>query len=403
MHSEASSLKQERIEPASGRRGRFIFNCILWFVAWVATAVSVIAGWQNSFRHSQDFQWSGTRLLLHHVDPWLQSLAGNPDGSLILSQGPNYAHFLYLLMAPLGAMGFPAARVVWAGCNLIFAGLTLWLVRGIFEQTRTEWGITCIAFLCGTSFRNDLGNGQQALLVLVLVAAAYSARKIWPKWLWFGLSYCKYSFTPPYFFDLVFSRPIGFVAATLIPAVIGVLWAHWMVGGPWLQLIIEPLLVGQGIRPSNSDLMAMVDDFFIWRRGANTLYLILEYAVPVLAAAAVAWGMRFQSGLRGNALRQALTAVYGTAALLLFRHLGYDFVFLVFAFALALKYRLQLAARGALVGIGYFWFIQRAADLFHLSLDMGFPVFNFLVLGALFVLLLRIRHADAAKQDFELV
>ena len=176
-----------------------------------------------------------------------------------------------------------------------------------------------------------------------------------------------------------------------------------MVGGPWLQLIIEPLLVGQGIRPSNSDLMAMVDDFFIWRRGANTLYLILEYAVPVLAAAAVAWGMRFQSGLRGNALRQALTAVYGTAALLLFRHLGYDFVFLVFAFALALKYRLQLAARGALVGIGYFWFIQRAADLFHLSLDMGFPVFNFLVLGALFVLLLRIRHADAAKQDFELV
>jgi hypothetical protein len=367
------------------------------------TAVSVLAGLQNSFRHSQDLQWSGTRLLLHHVNPWLQSLAGNPGGSLILSQGPNYAHFLYLLMSPLGAMSFAVARVVWAVCNLIFAGLTLWMVKRIFKQAPAEWGVTCIAFLCGTSFRNDLGNGQQALLVLVLVAAAYSARKSWPKWLWFGLSYCKYSFSPPYFFDLLFSRPIGFVLATLIPAVIGVLWAHWMVGGSWLQLIVEPLLVGKGIRPSNSDLMAMVDEFFIWRHGTNALYIILEYAIPVLGAAAVAWWMRFRSGLRGDELRQALTAVYGTAALLLFRHLGYDFVFLIFAFALGLKYRQQIAARGVLVCIGYFWFIQRAADLFHLGLDTGLPVFNFLVLGSLFALLLRIRHAKAAHGDFELV
>lgn len=403
MQSEAGSLNRQEKEPASGVRSRPFGMRLLWAVGSVATTASVYAGLLNSIHHSQDLQWSGTRLLLNHVNPWLQSLAGNPDHTLILSQGPNYAHFLYLLMAPLGAMSFAAARVVWAVCNLIFAGLTLWLVKGIFEQTRTEWGITCIAFLCGTSFRNDLGNGQQALLVLVLVAAAYSARKPWPKCLWFGLSYCKYSFSPPYFFDLLLSRPIGFVAATLIPAAIGVLWAHWMVGGPWLQLIVEPLLVGKGIRPSNSDLMAMVDDFFIWRHGWNILYLILEYAVPVLAAAAVAWRMRFKSGLRGSALRQALTAVYGTSALLLFRHLGYDFVFLIFAFALALKYPRQLAARAVLIGIVYFWFLQRAGNLFHLGLDMGFPVFNFLVLGSLFVFLLRIRHAESGPQDSGLV
>ncbi|MFZ0743915.1 MAG: glycosyltransferase 87 family protein [Terracidiphilus sp.] len=399
MQSGDGSLSKKDKLPLLSRSNQVTGVHLLWFTGWVATATSVMTGLLNSVRYSQDFQWSPTRLLLHHIDPWREALAGNPSGSLILSQGPNYAHFLYLLMAPLGAMSFPVARVIWAVCNVCFACLTLWLVKQMFQQTKAEWGVTCVAFLCGTSFRNDLHNGQQALLVLVLVTLAYSARKTWPQCLWFGLSYCKYSFSPPYFFDLVFSRPVGFVIATFIPAVIGVLWAHWMVGGPWVHLAIEPLLVGKGIRPSNSDWMALVDTFFVWRHDRNILFLALEYGVPIVAAAAVAWGMRFRSGLRSSALVQAMTAVYGTAALLLFRHLGYDFVFLVFAFALALKYRRQFVARGALLCVAYFWFLQRIGNVFHLQLDTRFVVFNFLVLALTLFQLTRIRHAEPAGSD----
>ena len=403
MRSEVSGPGRVENEALQRPRNQVIGMRLLWAAGWAAAATSVLAGLANSVRRSQDFQWSPTRLLLHHIDPWREALAGNPSGGLILSQGPNYAHFLYLLLAPLGDLSFPVARVVWAICNLIFAGLTLWLMRGMFQQTKTEWGVTCIAFLCGTSFRNALGNGQQALLVLVLVALAYSARRTWPKCLWFGLSYCKYSFSPPYFFDLLFSRRIGFVLATFIPAVVGVLWAHWMLGGPWLHLIVAPLMVGTGIHPSNSDWMAVVDTYFIGRHGGNVVYLLLEYGVPVCAAAGVAGFMRFRSGLGGTALVQAITAVYGVAALALFRHLGYDFVFLVFAFALALKYRRQFAARWVLVCIAYFWFVQRAGALFHLGLDMGFLVFNFLLLCSMLLLATRIRHAEPTLPETESV
>ncbi|HVC48284.1 MAG TPA: glycosyltransferase family 87 protein [Terracidiphilus sp.] len=165
----------------------------LWSIGWAAAAVSAAAGVANAVRHSQDFQWSPTRLLLHHINPWQVELAGDPHHQLILSQGPNYAHFLYLLFAPFGAISFPVARLVWAFCNLALAGVALWYCQRIFRLSRQEWGVAAILFLLGTPFRNSVGNGQQSLLVLAFIALAYGVGPRSPRWLWFGLSYCKYS------------------------------------------------------------------------------------------------------------------------------------------------------------------------------------------------------------------
>jgi hypothetical protein len=379
---------------------------LLWAAGWGAAAISVLEGLLNALRHSQDFQWSPTALLLHHIDPWQYTLAGNSLYSSVLGPTSSYCqafylHFLYLVLAPLGVMSFPVARTIWAFCNLFFAGLSLCLVKQIFQLTHAEWGITCIAFLCGLSFRNALGNGQQTLLVLVFVALAYSAQITWRKSLWFGLSYFKDSFAPPFVFDLLFSQPIGIVLVSLSPALVGILWAHWMLGGPWQHLIIEPVLVTRAIGPGVGDLMALVDTFFPWRRDQSVLFFTLEYGVPFLAAAAAAWYMRFKSGLRGVELTQAMAAIYSTAALLLFRHLGYDYLFLVFAFALAMKYRQQQAARVILICIGYFWFVLKVEALLGLHMASALLVLNFLLLNLVVSQLLRIHYAERVQPAFE--
>lgn len=366
---------------------------VLWTAGWSAAALSAAVGVFKASHQSQDFQWSPTRLLLHHINPWQVALSGDPHHALILSQGPNYAHFLYLLFAPLGAMSFPVARLVWAFCNLALAGIALWYCQRIFGLSRQEWAAAAILFLLGTPFRNAVGNGQQSILVLAFIAMAYGAGSRSPHWLWFGLSYCKYSFSPPYFFDLLFSRRILFVLATFIPAAIGLAWAHWMVGGSWITLLFEPLRVGTGVHPSFTDWMAVVETWIAPHIANRIAIAALMYGVPVAAAGILAWFMRYRycTGLSSVAQLQTLTAVYGLAALLLFRHLEYDFVFLVFPLFLAIRHRGQFAARWVLAGTLYFWFVIKAIDLLPFPVENHLLPFQFLLLISMLVALLRIR------------
>jgi len=373
---------------------------ILGTIGCLATIFSVLTGIRNAMRYSQDLQWSPTRLLLHHIDPWQYALAGNQGHAIILSQGPNYAHFLYMLLIPLGSMSFPVARIVWAACNLIFSGITLLLVRRIFQQTLIECGITCIIFLCGTPFRNTVGNGQQSLMVISFVSLAFAANDSWSKAIWIGLSYCKYSFAPPYFFDVLISRPYGIVLVTFLPAMIGLLWAYWMLGGHWVHLAVEPLLVGVTRTSSgSSDWMAVVD--YSWGDLGNgtVLLLLVKYILPVLASAAVVWYVRHRYDVNTALSNQARTAIYGIAALVLFRHLPYDFVLLVFAFALGLKFWEQTAARWLILGIAYFWFGRKVEYIFFKHYVSELLPLNFLILSSMLIAAMRITCGSSSQSE----
>ena len=372
-----------------------IVSRIAWISAGIVSTVSIIEGFCNAALESKDFQWSGTRLILHHIDPWGVALRGNADGSILLSQYPSYVHFLYLLLAPLGAMSFPVARLAWAFLNLFLAGLTLWLVKRLFQLSRMEWGILCAAFLCGTPFRNSLGNGQTSLLVLAFVALAYGARTDWSKSIWFGLSYCKYSFAPPYFFDLMVSGSPLLLLLSLVPTAIGVVWVHWMVGGSWMHLIAEPLLIVGVSEPGDADLMSLADRLFAGRHAGGSLFFIIKCAVPLLLALALAWYIRNRLKLRGEALAQTAAAVYGVAALLLFRHIGYDQVFLVFALAFALKHHRQKLARPIVVCIAWFWFLLRFEFLMPAFASFYMVLFNAALLALICYWLLKISQHGA--------
>jgi hypothetical protein len=131
--------------------------------------------------------------------------------------------FFTCYWCPLGLMNFACARCLWAACNLLFTVIALWNIKGLFDQSLTQWGITCISFLCSTPFRNSLGNGQQTLLIVLLVALAYRATVAWQQGVWAGLSYFKYSFSLPVMVDLVFRRGLLIAALSVVPALIGFL------------------------------------------------------------------------------------------------------------------------------------------------------------------------------------
>jgi hypothetical protein len=119
----------------------------------------------------------------------------------------------------------------------------------------------------------------------------------------------------------------------------------------------------------------------------------------LLLALALAWYIRNKSKLRGEALSQTSSAVYGVAALLLFRHLGYDHVFLVFALAFALKHRRQKLARPILVCVAWFWFLLRFEFLVPAYAGSCMVFFNAALLALICYWLLSIsQHAAGLNQ-----
>src|SRR5262245_35046722 len=154
--------------------------------------VSCVRGFQNALSYSQDFAWSPGRILLEGDNPYEEYLSGDAEGRLLLSQSPNYAHGLYVLMLPLPALSFGVPKVVWALFNIAAGVLAPILLGRAFRLTAFQTAIVMAVFLMSTPFRNALGNGQQALLVLLALIAPFAldfrGRSVVQ-----GVGYLKYS------------------------------------------------------------------------------------------------------------------------------------------------------------------------------------------------------------------
>ncbi len=107
---------------------------------------------------SQDFQWSGTRMLLDRVDPWLDFLHGDPLHRILLLQIPNYLPVLYVLLVPFGLLPFTVAKAVWVVCNLCFAVASVVLAARFYGLRNRMLWVTLGLFLTATCVRNTIGN-----------------------------------------------------------------------------------------------------------------------------------------------------------------------------------------------------------------------------------------------------
>ncbi len=379
----------------------------------VAGLLSAAAGVTHAVTRSQDFQWSGVRMLLDRIDPWQDYLQHDPAHRLIATQVPNYLPVLYVLIAPVCLLPMTAANLTWGICNLAFAIVSAILTARFYGLRGMAWSVgVAAALLAATPTRTTISNGQQGLFVLFLWSLAFfgwngrhdfagdlplSPRRA----LIAGVSYLKYSFAPAVALYLLLreglSRGWRFFAWSLLPSALATvlvwLWIfHGHEPGRLVSLVLEPLAVAKsGYQPTSDPGLTMMDlgEFLLGgnlvatpRLTAIVFCVALSITITVLLLALRSLRRSGQSQSReGTGWLLALMAVMSFA---LYKHHPYDEIVLLLPACYALAYRDRTPAKVALGVIVYHWYLQKLVDG-HIPFSFlwsGIRLTSFLVLLA---------------------
>ena len=392
-------------------------DALLW-CAVLAGVVSCIAGVVHAVPRSQDFQWSGERLLLQHVDPWRDYLLGDPAHALVATQVPNYLPILYVLLVPFGWMSATAANLSWALCNALFAtGSALLAARFYgFRSSRGRLSIIA-AMLAAAPTRVSISNGQQGLLVVGLWSVALLlSRPLSPRRAALaGVSYLKYSFAPALALFLLlrdgFRRGVPALLWSLVPTAAATLlvW-FWITGGRdahhLLALVTEPLAVTRvGYQPTGDPGQTFMDLFEFLLGGGPvatprlTLFSLLVALSITLAVLLLALHKPHACDEAATADRMGwLAALTATMSFALYKHHPYDEVVFLFPLCYSLRHWRRPAAIATLFLIGYCWYVQPLVDL-HIHFSLAWCVSRMSILFALILCVYRI--AEPAGRDAE--
>lgn len=338
---------------------------------------SLLLGLHRAFTDSRDLQWGGAYLLRHGIDPWSEAIHGYPHHLPIEISPPNYLHHLYVLLLPFSLLPRPAAAVAWGCLNVVLSIATVYLLRRLYELPPLY--ATALLFLLWMSspFRVTMACGQMGLVELFCFTLAFSALSAPARGLAFGLSLAKYSFAPPTFLFFLLRRRLVLLTASLAVALAGLLAARAIVSTPILRLATEPLtLAGAKVWPGVADLMTLLEALLTPPLGLPSAQHV-AYAVALLGSLAFALLLaRFRLS-HGEQL-----ALLSLGSLFLFKHLIYDYVFLLPPLALAISAAGRRLRYPTLFGIALFWY---AASLLNRStnLDTGAVVLPRLALNVL--------------------
>lgn len=399
---------------------RFILQARTW-AFWLlvcAGAVSLASAVIHAPSRSQDFQWSGARLLAHRVDPWRDFLQGDPVHGLIDTQIPNYLPILYILISPLTFLNYHAANWAWAGCNIVFICLSAFLIAR-FYGIRSAYGtLGVVAAFCASSpARVTVGNGQQGLLVLflwslgLLTIGTINKRSAFAV----GCSYLKYSFAPAILLYVVMRNGVIRGVRTLVWTMVPLTGASVIVWcwlskseqptGP-LKFLLEPLRVAQaGYQPTGDPAQTFMDlmEYLLGGGPVGTPLLttvsfvsaILLNAAVLLPAIRAAKSMPDPIDRIGWPL--ALTTMLGFT---LYKHHPYDEVVFLFAGCYSWSRRKSNAAKATLFLISYCWFVQPSVDL-RVRFSIAWSIARITILFSLMLCCFRIPlEADAHDRGF---
>lgn len=367
-------------------------------LATALAALSLAQGIRNALERSQDFQWSGTRMLLNRIDPWADALRGDPLHLVHLSQIPNYLSILYVLLVPLGLLPLAPAELVWALLNGAFAILSAWIAaRFCGLPGRGRWLVICL-LLMSTPARETIGNGQQGLLVLVLWTVSLLALRVMDAQATVaGISYFKFNFGPPLFLYLLLRRGVRAAAWSLVPLIAATLLVWGWLPGPHTMhglttVFVEPIVVAQtGYFPSGGDpnLMDVLQAtlFHHYAPGSFLPAIMLPTWLNLLTLACalgVCAGVLYFAvrRTRGSSVEWQM-ALLGTASFGLFKHHSYDAVVLLFPLCYALRLWRHALAWVAIGAVAYVWYLQRVLEMMRLMWRFLF----FAEFGVLMVLL----------------
>lgn len=301
---------------------------VLVFLA-TAALISTGRGIYNATNVSMDFQWGGSVILLEGDNPYKVYLEGRQDIYTKEMSPPNYAHSLYLALTPFGLMSWDTAKISWAVFNVFIGILVVLIVVRSFNLTIEQSLFVAFIFLAGSPFRIGIGNGQQGLIMLFAFSALLTSSSYWSS-LAAGCGYFKYSFAPPFASYLLFKRGVWHFLTSLLPGVAGfiVFWA--ITGGPLVETLIHPLLVSsQSVASGSADIMTITES--VTQEGSIP-FLIGYYFIPI-SISLLGGYISFKFTDNKNVSFAFLCVI----SLLSFKHLSYDFVFLLPVLCLAIK------------------------------------------------------------------
>jgi hypothetical protein len=196
---------------------------------------------------SKDFQWSGSRIILQHRNPYTEYqeyMQGLRERPFILTQGPNYPASGYVFLWPFAALDWPTAKVAWAVANVLF---TIAIIAGLQRlwplPDRRLIVIAASLLLISTSYRAILGVGQHALFSLsfFIWSLVWVDRSKLVAGLLLAVSWFKYTLTFPLTFILTSKKKY---AVVLIAGAIHVLllgFVSWWIQEQPQHLLLQPL------------------------------------------------------------------------------------------------------------------------------------------------------------------
>lgn len=350
---------------------------LLLLLALVAT-ISTLQGFNNALQGSQDFQWSPSVLFWEGVNPYTYYLNGNENNRIILSQAPNYAHLTYLALLPFSFLNWEAAKLAWALTTLCFALLAVRILCKDAQLSLDETLVILFVFLCSTPFRNTVGNGQHAVVVLLFFCGLLQ-RKVLSESL-VGVGFFKYSFMPPIALYFAISRGLKSAVFSSMACVIGwLLFSLYLDSNPFVTLT-QPLKVSESaVGIGTADIMTMTG--FIYSSKELLLDRVLTYSTPLILSLAF---VLFITRSSGNALYKF--SMLAITCLITFKHLGYDFVLLLPAFVYAFKHKKIIQSKLAIGLISFNWFGLKVIAPFKIAPEILVPI-NFSSMVALAVLI----------------
>lgn len=358
-------------EPRARRGG------LLWLAALsVPAAISLAQGLYKAFLFSQDFQWSGVRMLFARIDPWAEALRGDPNHLIHLSQIPNYLPVLYLLLIPLGFLPMGPASIVWALLNVAFALSSAWIAARFYGLgPRMAFAVGCLLLMASPT-RQTIGNGQHGLLILFLWSISLLAAQLTnTRAAIAGVSYLKFNFAPPVFLYLLLEGGLRAVLFSLLPSAAAtvVVWL-WITHGhnphQFVSILTGPFAVARyGYFPSGGDpnLMDVIQAPLSrsYQAGTFMTNIPLPGWVNVImlgTALAVCVAVLYSAHRRAPRAYDWHVALMATASVCLFKHHPYDGVVLAIPLCYALREWRRPAAKAALFGIAYTWYLQKAME-----------------------------------------
>ena len=287
-------------------------------------------------------------LLLEGENPYKVYLDGDPNKSIIKAQAPNYAHAIYIVLAPFGMMDWETAKITWAIFNVLVGIVTAIMLTAAFELSSKQSVFVLLIFLASTPFRNGVGNGQHGLLMLFAFTAMVQSSRYWSS-LTAGCGYFKYSFAPPFAAYLLFNRGSKHLLTSLLPGVLGFALFWSITGGSFWETLIYPLSVSSSaVGAGRADLMTVTEAM---TQEGSWSYLFGYYGLPIIFTISGSYFAAYY--IKSFSISFSFICVL---SLLLFKHLSYDFVFLLPSFCIAIRYVEKKTSKYILAIILFVWF-----------------------------------------------